>query len=94
MALIGPARLVAQSLGCLEQFYAVAQSLRRTGLIVERYAGVEAEPPLGAECGGQGAGGGNDTHAICSWLMIRRSCGSGARAGLAAAGIDSSNDTV
>lgn len=53
MSLIGPARLVTQPLGFLEQLDPVAQTLRRSGFVVERHPGVEAKPLLWAERHGQ-----------------------------------------
>lgn len=49
VSLIGPSRLVTQPLSFLEQRDPVAQTLRRSGFVVERYPGVEAKPQLWAE---------------------------------------------
>lgn len=66
MPLIGPAGLVAQLFGNLEQFDTLTQPLRRPGIVAEGYTGIEAEPLFGAEGRRRSIYGCSDGHAIFS----------------------------
>ena len=95
MPLIGPARLIAQLFGGLEEFDAFTQPLRRPGIVVKGDPGVESEPLFAAEGRRQSIGGCGDGHAIFSLSRTRRGRACGARAMAAAPdGIDSSSDAV